>query len=390
MSGVTMKTVAKAAGVTTATVSMALRNHPRISAATRERIAAIVNELGYVPDPYVARLMRLRKAAKPTRDRPILGLICAQETEDGWRRHPAPTIRAMLDGASRRGVERGYRPQEFWLHRDGMSNERFSGTLYARGIEGLIVSPLSEGAPPIELHWQNFSVVSLSVPLPNVSLTTVSNDHYNSSLRVARECLDRGYRRLGLILKAEHTKRFEGRWEAGLLAAVTAFSQAPLLPVFYLSGQRDASRLLEWARNCRPDAIITSSAQLMPGMLQVLERGGFSVPKDIGLAVLACPELGSEQSGIFQNGALIGAKAVDVVLGMLERHERGLISQAQSFMIQGVWNEGTTLPRKQRFPDAGTRAQSSRKLVRATQSGARDDVLSMDIPIRPRRKTPKK
>ena len=41
---------------------------------------------------------------------------------------------------------------------------------------------------------------------------------------------------------------------------------------------------------------------------------------------------------------MIGAAAVDVVLGMVERHEHGLAAQAQSMMLQGVWNEGSTLP----------------------------------------------
>lgn len=339
-----MNTVAKAAGVTRATVSLALSNHPRIPLGTRERIRHLAQKLGYVPDPHIARLMRGRRAGKPSAHRPVLALVCAQNREDGWRKHHAPTIRAMREGAIERATACGYRPEEFWLHRDGMSNERFSETLYARGIEGLIVSPLAEGAPPIHLQWHRFAVVALSVPLPNVALTTVSNDHYNSSLRVARECVQRGYRRVGLVLRAENSRRFEGRWEAGVLTAVYTFAQLPLLPPFYVLDPPDPDGLVKWIRKNRPDVIVTTSAQIVPDFLPTLRRAGFRVPQDIGLAVLACPEAGSPLTGIFQNGHLIGAKAVDVVLGMVERHERGTALQAQSMMLQGVWNEGTTLP----------------------------------------------
>ena len=47
----TLQDIAKRAGVGKATVSLALRNDPKISAATRERVRAIAEELKYRPDP---------------------------------------------------------------------------------------------------------------------------------------------------------------------------------------------------------------------------------------------------------------------------------------------------------------------------------------------------
>src|ERR1044071_2170402 len=134
--GVTMKTIAAQAGVTQATVSMSLANNPRIPPQTRERIQAIARRLGYHPNPYVSTLMRIRRQGKPLKDKPALALVCAQRTPNGWRDHPAPTIRQMREGAFERATLRGYRAQEFWLHRDDMSNERFSEMLHARGIQG--------------------------------------------------------------------------------------------------------------------------------------------------------------------------------------------------------------------------------------------------------------
>src|SRR5213075_163790 len=217
--GVTMKSIAAQAGVTQATVSMSLANNPRIPVATRERIQAIARRLGYHPNPYVSTLMRIRRQGKPLKDKPALALVCAQRTPDGWRNHPAPTIRQMREGAFERATMRGYRAQEFWLHRDDMSNERFSEMLHARGIQGLLISPLADGDPTPTLHWEYFAAVSLSVPLPSLTITTVCNDHYFSSLTAVRECYRRGYRRPGLLLRSEHLQRFQGRWQAGFLVA---------------------------------------------------------------------------------------------------------------------------------------------------------------------------
>jgi hypothetical protein len=67
------------------------------------------------------------------------------------------------------------------------------------------------------------------------------------------------------------------------------------------------------------------------------------VPRDIGLASLACPEMNHVCSGIWQNGRLLGATAIDSIISMLEHNERGLPVQTRVVMVEGVWNNGQTL-----------------------------------------------
>src|SRR3954470_23112309 len=232
--GITMKSIAAQAGVTQATVSMSLANNPRIPAVTRERIQAIARKLNYHPNPYVSTLMRIRRQGKPLKDKPALALVCALRTANGWRDHAAPTIRQMREGAFERATMRGYRAQEFWLHRDDMSNERFSEMLHARGIQGMLISPLGEGDPTPTLHWEYFAAVSLSVPLPALTITTVCNDHYFSSLQAVRECHRRGYRRPGIVLRSSHQNRFQGRWLAGFMISGTLLPDIELAEPLYV------------------------------------------------------------------------------------------------------------------------------------------------------------
>lgn len=335
-----MKTIAEHAGVTQATVSMSLANNPRIPAATRERIQGIAKKLGYQPNPYVSTLMRIRRQGKPLKDKPVLALVCAQATADGWRDHSAPTIRQMREGAFERATLRGYRAQEFWLHRDNMSNERFSEMLHARGIQGLLMSPLAEGAPPPALRWDYFATVCLSVPLPSLPITTVCNDHYFSCLQIVRECHRRGYRRPGLVLHRVHQMRFQGRWEAGFLLGGQMLPELRLAPPLYVDDWKDAAPIHAWLKKEKPDVLITPGADaLMPA----LQQAGLHVPRDLGLALLACPQQGDASSGIYQNGKLTGALAIDTLISMIERHERGLPQQATTLMVEGQWNEGKTL-----------------------------------------------
>jgi DNA-binding LacI/PurR family transcriptional regulator len=338
--GVTMKSIAVQAGVTQATVSMSLANNPRIPPHTRERIQAIAKKLNYHPNPYVSTLMRIRRQGKPLKDKPALALVCAQRTSNGWRDHASPTIRQMREGAFERATLRGYRAQEFWLHRDDMSNERFSEMLHARGIQGMLISPLAEGDPTPALKWEYFAAVCLSVPLPSLTITTVCNDHYFSSLQIVRECHRRGYRRPGLVLRREHQLRFQGRWEAGFLVGGEMLPDLKLVQPLYVHDWQDLTRIFAWMKREKPDVIITPSAA---SLCETIERAGWKIPADIGLAILACAQLGDRCSGVYQNGKMIGALAADTLISMVERHERGLPEQATTLMVEGQWNEGGTL-----------------------------------------------
>ena len=338
--GVTMKSIAAQAGVTQATVSMSLANNPRIPLVTRERIQAIAKKLGYHPNPYVSTLMRIRRTGKPLKDKPALALVCAQRTADGWRNHPSATIRQMREGALERAALRGYRAEEFWLHRDDMSNERFSEMLHARGIQGLLVSPVAVGSPTPTLHWQYFAAVSLSVPLPALTITTVCNDHYFAGLQAVRECHRRGYRRPGLVLRRVHQNRFQGRWEAGVLVSGQMLRGLTPAEPLHVDDFDAPGPILRWLKREKPDVIISPD---VPMVSQILTDNGWKIPRDIGTVSLACPRLGEPISGIWQNGHLIGALAVDTLISQVERYERGLPEQATTLMVEGQWNEGKTL-----------------------------------------------
>jgi len=337
---VTMKTVAQKAGVTQATVSLSLANNPRIPVETRERIRAIAQELGYRPNPYVAALMRSRRQNRSPLARPVLALVNGLETRSSWRTTAAPTVRDMRLGAIARAQERGYKPEEFWLFEDNMSAARFGGMLRARGIAGVLLGPLSPGAQPPELPWGEFAAVRLGVPLPEFNLPTVCNDHFFSSQQVVRHTHELGYRRPGLVMLSLHRRRFHGRWEGGLESARHLFpGMKPTAPLL-LESFDELSSLGGWLKREKPDVIVSPQPESLQAPLAKL---GYRIPRDLGLASLACRAADDAISGVWQNGALLGATAIDRIISMLESNERGFTPQASVTMVEGVWNPGTTL-----------------------------------------------
>lgn len=339
---VTMVEIARKAGVSQGTVSLSLANHPRIPKATRARIKAVAEKLGYRPDPYVSALMRQRRNKDEGRDVPVVALVNRFSLADEWMNHSSHSVREMREGALRQVARRGYRAEEFWLHQDGMSAERFSRMLHARSINGVLLSPPPVGAEPMELLWDLFAVVNLSVPMPSHTVTTVCNDHFFSMLQVARHCGQLGYRRPGLVLLEHHRERFQCRWDGGLAAGCALVGGLTPAATLRLQSWDELSPVVPWLERERPDVLVSPSADVL---LTYLRKQGWRVPRDLGVASLACPARDHPCSGIFQNGELIGATAVDALLSLVEHHERGLPEQAQTIMVQGVWNPGRTLIR---------------------------------------------
>src|SRR5687767_9601242 len=94
-----MQTVADRMGVSRATVSLALRNDPRLPKATRERVQAIARELGYRPDPLVSSHMVRVQARKAVKQIRTLAFLTAFPTRDGWRKE-ARVFRDYFAGAA--------------------------------------------------------------------------------------------------------------------------------------------------------------------------------------------------------------------------------------------------------------------------------------------------
>ena len=69
------KTIAQEAGVSRMTVSMALRDHPRVAPETRKRIKKIAEAQGYTPDPNLTELMRYLRKRNISKEEPVIAIL---------------------------------------------------------------------------------------------------------------------------------------------------------------------------------------------------------------------------------------------------------------------------------------------------------------------------
>src|SRR5882762_6787627 len=82
---ITLKDIARKAGVSVMTVSRALRNQSNLSSETRDRVQAIAEEMGYRPNPLVAALMTYRRSARRIDKSQTLAFLTSFPSRSGWR-----------------------------------------------------------------------------------------------------------------------------------------------------------------------------------------------------------------------------------------------------------------------------------------------------------------
>ncbi len=335
----TLQDVAIRAGVHRTTVSLALRDHPRIPAATRARVKAIAAKLGYRINPLVSALMRSRRSGRAVKH-VSLAYVTGYPTRFGWRppHHDRPDF---FPGAVARARDFGYKLEHFWLAEPGMTPERFCDILTARGINGLIVGRLPPGQHAMRLLWERFSCVALGLTLRSPLLHHVTENHFDAAWQGVRRCRERGYRRVGFVFsEANDSPRVGDRWLGAYLAQQLQFPRADRLPACP-AVPADERSFREWFLRIRPDALLASHGR---PVLAWLERLGRRVPRDVGLIDLAGdhPELAC--AGVYCDPANLGALAVEMLVGLMHRNETGVPDDQHEILLTGEWRDGKTLP----------------------------------------------
>jgi LacI family transcriptional regulator len=335
----TLQDVATQAGVHRTTVSLALRDHPRIPLETRERVKAAAARLAYQINPLVAALMQARRLGQPVKH-VTLAFVTNYPTRYGWKplHHDRPDF---FPGAVNRARELGYKLEDFWLAEPGMTPSRFCDILTARNIHGLIIGRLPPDQSSLALDWKRFSCVSLGMTLRSPVLHHVTENHFDTVWQSMQRCLDRGYRRVGFVFsEANDSPRVGDRWLGAFLRQQLAFPAKNRLPVCpqIPAGEADFAR---WFKRHRPDALIATHAR---PVLRWLERMKVAVPADVGLIHLeGLPE--GECAGVQYDPMQIGALAVEMLVGLLHRNETGVPTANQhEVLLTGSWREGRTLP----------------------------------------------
>lgn len=332
----TMQEIADQAGVSRMTVSLALRNSPKISAATAGRIRSVAERLGYRPNPLVSALMTQLRDQKAIRKPSTIAYVTAYPTASGWR-EPGPFVE-FFKGARKRAETLGYTLEEWWLRQPNLTEDRFSEILYTRNIHGLMIAPLPAGGGELHLKWQNFAVSTIAYSVTAPEIHRASNDQYGTITLALRELSKLGYRRIGLAITEEQDLRVKRKWSAGMLVYQQGIPVSQRVPLL-LTRTPFPREFAAWFRKHQPEAVVSLANECVSLMSDL----GSRVPEHAGFAQLALTNDDRKTAGVNQNSELVGAASIDLIDAQLRRNERGLPPFPKSLLIQGYWVPGPTV-----------------------------------------------
>jgi len=337
-----MQDIARVAGVSKNTVSLALRNSPELPSSTRRRITSLAAKMGYRKNPTVAHLMAQLHKDADQGYRATLALLNAHNDREAFTTHP--TIPIYIEGCLRRAYSNGYNIDEFWLHDPALDGEKLNRILRSRNIRGVIIAGLMHDhhLPDRFLPvWKSHPCVVTGVRTRDHALHFACTDHHILAMRAVENALRLGYRRPGLVLDQVIDRLVDHRFTSGYLMALGRIPEAdPPDPFYDVAGARRNPELFKrWYATERPDVILT----LYHEVSRWLDEMDLKVPDDIGLIQLEWRDDHSHWAGMCQHNDIVGEAAVEMLISMIHHDETGIPLYPRATMIGSTWIEGMTV-----------------------------------------------
>ncbi len=332
-----LKDIAERVGVSIAAVSLALRNHPSISAATTERVKKVAKELNYTPDPGLSALAAHRSRLRVHRDFAVIALVTNWSTKDAWTKRAS--AKQVVEGATLRARSLGYSLQVFWAREQGYSPRRFSAVLRNRGIRGIILAPFEDPNDRLDLDWDDFAAVAIERPVRYPLFHHVVPNHFAGILLAWEQLRERGYNRIGIIVRTDLSERALHQWEAGYAYLQSRTLEADRVSALVLQPDDPVGQIRSWLRRERPEVVISRSE----GFFEAVRAEGLRIPHDIGYASLNVVDDVPNASGIQQHRAEMGEFAVEILNSLLQSNQRGFNAVAHGTHVDGTWQEGGTV-----------------------------------------------
>jgi LacI family transcriptional regulator len=273
----TIHDIARELNVTASTVSRALKDHPRISEATKKAVLKAAKKLNYQPNHIAAALRNGRSK--------VIGII-------------VPTVDRSFFGSIIRGIEEvankaNYNVMICQSHDDYQKEVATVEALLSARVDGIMVSFAKE-----DENFDHFKKIKdKGIPLvlfdrsfQGLEVSRVVLDDYLGGYQGVEHLIQQGYRRIAHFTSLRkisiYKERLRGYKEA-LEAHGIPFDNELVAEgnLQYEDGRKAMIQLLELKN--RPDAVFSASAYGAIGALEVCKEQGIAVPLEMGIVGFA-------------------------------------------------------------------------------------------------------
>ncbi|MBQ9210103.1 MAG: LacI family DNA-binding transcriptional regulator [Clostridia bacterium] len=296
----TIYDLAKAAGVSIATVSRALNDHYAVSEETKKRVQALAEEMDYRPNAR-ARCFAKQKSGNVLFITDLHRNVAFEN----------PHMFEIMTGISQYLDEKNYAlllkhattkdgPQ---MIKELMIREQADGVI----IHAAILSKALAGM----LHRLDTPHLVIGKPDFPTPICWMDVNHELAGQKAATYLLDRGYRRMVFLMGDQETDKISAARRDGMLQ-MFAEEELSFTTLYgdstYESGIYLAERALEMTE--RPEILLCTNNYLAMACLQVVRQRCLSVPEDIAImtfdnypfSMLTQPQLTAVEADMFDMG----------------------------------------------------------------------------------------
>ncbi len=270
-----VKDVARQAGVSLGTVSNVLNRPEMVNPATRSKVLAAIEELGFVRNE-AARQLRAGRSR-------VIGVIVLDVAN--------PFFTDLAAGVEEAAADVGLQVVLCNSAADAEREARYLSMLEEQRAFGILITPVDNQSAQVDSIRKRGTSVVLADRAAKRALCSVSVDDEAGGEMAAAHLLDRGHRRLAFVGGPLSTPQVADRLTGArrAVSAVKGGGKAATVTVLETSGltigagRQAGARLADLPLGKRPTAVFCANDLLALGFLQELTRRDLRVPEDIAL-----------------------------------------------------------------------------------------------------------
>jgi LacI family transcriptional regulator len=310
---ITIKTIAKELGVSTSTVSKALKDSHEISTETKEKIQAYANYYNYKPN-HLALQLRNQKTK-------VIGVILPKIVHHFF----STVIMGIEDGAN----EKGYNIMVCFSNESYKKEVETLKVLSNGSVDGIIVSIASETLENKDFdHFKG--LVSEEIPLvlfdrvvDDILCDKVVVDDVSAGYKATQHLLDNGRKKIALITTPDHVNVGALRRQGYEKALIEAYIKKDENIIVKIDEKVDITAQIQKVFESDVDGVFAVNEIYAAITMRLAKENGLKVPED--LAVIGFTDgLISEYSSpsistVAQHGFTMGKQAVELLIERIEK-----------------------------------------------------------------------
>lgn len=308
---VTVKDIAKKAGVSHSTVSRALHSHPLISDETRERIQQIAVDMGYLPSA-AARTLKTNRSH-------VLGVVLTSIDD--------PFFSEILEGMEEVIQSSGYSLFIAAAHRDPRREREIVEAMVEHRVDGVIICSTS-----FSEEWSRQFLQS-GVPIVVVNNQAVEDFRYSiyhddidGMRQVTRHLIELGHEKIAYMGNSASGRTTMDRLTGFREEMKSAGLSIPAEYIHEASGggTKDGESAAKYFINLaeRPTALVCYNDLMAIGVMKALRQAGVCIPRDISITgfdnIIFSAYTNPPLTTLDQPKRFIGAEAARLLLELLD------------------------------------------------------------------------